>query len=360
MPEISKLQRWLDLIAYLVGRRYPVDVGAIMEEVPAYARSLEEGTAEPSVRRAFERDKDELRELGIPIETVEAGDGTAGYRLARRDFYLPYLRLVGTEGRSQARGVDVLEVRPEEARDARDALHLVAEVDAFPLRRHARSALRKLRFDLPGIMRDELAAPILFADRPETEDVRATVELLHKALQARKRVRFRYHGIYRGETTERDVAAYGLMFRGGHWYLIGHDNLRDAMRVFRVARMEAPKINAAKPGTPDYEIPADFDLSSYRGREAWELGGGDEAPLRALVAFRFPTSLWVDRNGYGEAIEEDQEGSAIRAFQVHQVNPFLRWILSLAGEARVLDPPELRKEFDALAAETAAMYRRAT
>jgi len=222
----------------------------------------------------------------------------------------------------------------------------------------SRSSLRKLRFDLPGIMRDELAAPILFADRPETEDVRATVELLHKALQARKRVRFRYHGIYRGETTERDVAAYGLMFRGGHWYLIGHDNLRDAMRVFRVARMEAPKINAAKPGTPDYEIPADFDLSSYRGREAWELGGGDEAPLRALVAFRFPTSLWVDRNGYGEAIEEDQEGSAIRAFQVHQVNPFLRWILSLAGEARVLDPPELRKEFDALAAETAAMYRR--
>jgi proteasome accessory factor B len=360
VPEISKLQRWLDLIAYLIGRRYPVDVGAIMESVPPYARALEEGTAEPSVRRTFERDKDELRELGIPIETVEAGDGTAGYRLSRRDFYLPYLRLLGTEGRPATRETDVLEFRQDEARDARDALRLVGDMPGFPLQRQARSALRKLRFDLPDFASTERPAPVLFADRPEAEDVRATVDLLHQALQERKRVRFRYHGIYRGEATDRDVAAYGLMFRGGHWYLIGHDNLRDAVRVFRVARMEKPSINTARPGTPDYEVPGDFDLSTFRGREAWELGGGDEAPLRALVSFRFPTSLWVDRNGYGEPVEDDAEGGVVRAFLVHQVNPFLRWILSLAGEARVLEPPELRKEFDHFAAETATLYRRAT
>ncbi len=356
MPEISKLQRWLDLIAYLVGRRYPVAVEAIMEEVPAYALTLEKGTAADSVRRTFERDKDELRALGIPIETVEAGDGTAGYRLSRRDFYLPYLRLMGTEGRPATREADTIDVRDHEIRDARDALSLVADLPDFPLQRQARSALRKLRFDLHPHLRD--APPVLFADRPEAEDVRATVGLLQQALQARKRVRFRYHGIYRGEATDRDVAGYGLMFRGGHWYLIGHDNLRDAMRVFRVARMETPAVNAAKPGTPDYEIPGDFDLASYRGREAWELGGADESPLQALVSFRFPTSLWVDRNGYGEMVEEGEEGAAVRAFRVHQVNPFLRWILSLAGEAAVLDPPELRKEFDDLAAETMAVYRR--
>ena len=73
MPEnISKVQRWLDLIAYLVGRHFPVPVEELMERLPAYARDFRGGdeTARASVRRKFERDKDELRDAGIPIETV--------------------------------------------------------------------------------------------------------------------------------------------------------------------------------------------------------------------------------------------------------------------------------------------------
>jgi len=73
MPEkISKVQRWLDLIAYLVGRHFPVPVEELMERLPAYALDWRVGdkTARDSVRRKFERDKDELRGLGIPLETV--------------------------------------------------------------------------------------------------------------------------------------------------------------------------------------------------------------------------------------------------------------------------------------------------
>ncbi|HEX9109394.1 MAG TPA: hypothetical protein VF832_19260, partial [Longimicrobiales bacterium] len=102
---ISKTQRWLDLIAYLVGRRMPVAVGELMEKVPAYARGWDSGneTKRSSVRRMFERDKAELRDLGVPLESIpipsdETGEQEA-YRLARRDFFLPYLRLVqGTRG----------------------------------------------------------------------------------------------------------------------------------------------------------------------------------------------------------------------------------------------------------------------
>ena len=104
MPEpISKVQRWLDLIAYLAGRRLPVSVEELMEQLPAYARDWVEGdeTTRASVRRKFERDKDELRDTGIPIETVPYHMGALkerveGYRLSRRDFYLPYLKLLGT------------------------------------------------------------------------------------------------------------------------------------------------------------------------------------------------------------------------------------------------------------------------
>jgi hypothetical protein len=59
----TKLQRWLDLIAYLVGRRLPVAVEELMEKVPAYAEKWNTGEDTPRAtrRRTFERDKEELR-----------------------------------------------------------------------------------------------------------------------------------------------------------------------------------------------------------------------------------------------------------------------------------------------------------
>ncbi|HSH46426.1 MAG TPA: hypothetical protein VK966_11335, partial [Longimicrobiales bacterium] len=99
---ISKTQRWLDLIAFLVKRRFPVAVEDLMEGVPAYAEKwrTEDDTKRASVRRMFERDKDELRRAGIPLETVPytidyGAEEVLGYQLATKDFYLPYLRLVG-------------------------------------------------------------------------------------------------------------------------------------------------------------------------------------------------------------------------------------------------------------------------
>src|SRR5690606_37264678 len=70
---ITKLQRWLDVIAFLVARRLPVSVDEIMEAIPAYASRWTEGSDKDrdSVRRTFERDKEELRRAGIPIESVE-------------------------------------------------------------------------------------------------------------------------------------------------------------------------------------------------------------------------------------------------------------------------------------------------
>lgn len=364
MPQISKTNRHLDLIAYLVGRRLPVSVDELMEHVPSYAEKWRTGDDRDrdSVRRAFERDKKELRDLGIPIETVTYRSNfeeTQGYRLARRDFYLPYLKLVGTRrGQSQEppeqRGTAALEIQPDDAHAALDALHRIADLPSFPYLAEARSAYRKLSFDLDP---DAFAAPrVLFVESPGAEEIRERVRVLSEALQARKRVRFRYHGIYRGESTDRDVGGYGLLFQGGHWYLIGHDALRDARRVFRVDRMDDVQPNAARPGTPDYEIPDDFDVVVYTDREAWELNGEEDDVVQATILFHFPLSLWAARNGYGELVEERDDGSVLRAFDVHQVDPFLRWLLGLGGEARVVEPPELRRELEALAERVASRY----
>lgn len=363
---ITKVQRWLDLVAYLVGRRLPVTVEEIMEGVPSYAEKWrsEDKTARASTRRTFERDKDELRELGIAIETTRFSinygrEELDGYRIARRDFYLPYLKLVersGAEHRPAAFSRDRIagvELAEDEARAALDALWRVSGLPASPLTREARSAFRKLAFDLEP---DHFApTPVLYAERPGAAEILGTLRILSDALLARKRVHFHYHGIYRGQATDRDVAPYGLFFQYGFWYLVGHDATRDGIRVFHTARMERVGVNTNAPRTADYEVPPEFRVNDYLDRKAWNLGA-DEAPLEARVLFRFPASLWAERNGHGELLEERPDGSAVRGFSLQQVDTFLRWLLSLQGDAQILDPPELADQLRSLARDVVAIY----
>src|SRR5690606_35164235 len=153
-PRISKTQRWLDLIAFLVGRRVPATVAEIMEGVPAYAEKwrTEDETARSSARRMFERDKDELRKQGIPLQTVKytiEAEPVEGYRIQRRDFYQPYLRIVGGRPAGTSRrgrrpkadpaSIEKLDLSDDEARLALDALSRVARLSSFPLAAEARS-----------------------------------------------------------------------------------------------------------------------------------------------------------------------------------------------------------------------------
>src|SRR5262245_50146180 len=240
MPNPTKLQRHLDLIAYLVGRRLPVEVEELMEGIPAYAEKLKTGAEKDRVaaRRMFERDKDELRAAGIPIRTLPFtmyAEPREGYVIDRRDFYLPYLELVkGTPReepyRDRARP-GRFEIREDDAPLALEALRRVADVPSFPLISAARSAFRKLAFDMdPRAFAGD--SRVLFLERPGSAELSGALRILSDALLARKRVHFRYHGIRRGEVTEREVAAYGLLFQHGHWYLIGDDPSRSDIRVF--------------------------------------------------------------------------------------------------------------------------------
>ncbi|MFP4624384.1 MAG: helix-turn-helix transcriptional regulator [Gemmatimonadota bacterium] len=377
---ISKTQRWLDLIVFLVRHRFPVDVDQVMEGVPAYrqkrraAESKEPAARDrelAALRRMFERDKAELRDAGIPLETreytIDHGTELAiGYELKGKDFYLPYLRLVagdepgdgGAAPRDRDRapsGVSGLS-RPldlgiDDLQTAANALRRVRDLPASPLAREARTALSKLTFDAPpDALRDD---PVLHADAPESEAVRATVRALRGALVERRRVTFAYYGIQRDATTDRDVAPWGLLFQHAHWYLIGADGTRDGeRRVFRASRIRDGTLEVGPPGA--YEIPAGFDASSYAAREAWELG--EDEPVVADVRFAFPLSLWAERNGKGDAVERLEDGAAVRRFRVRQTDPFLRWLQSFAGDAVVVRPPGLRDAQRALARRTLEVY----
>lgn len=362
----TKLQRWLDLIAYLVGRRVPVTVEELMEKIPTYANKWKTGDAtdQATARRTFERDKDELRASGIPLRTVKYtvdGEDVEGYEITKRDFYLPYLKLVtgaptGARRFQPRHRAAEFEIAQGDAPLALEALRRIARIPSFPLREEARSAYRKLAFDLdPDAFAQGPA--VLFFEPPGAPELSTRLREITDALLARKRVKFRYRGMYRGEETSRDVAPYGILFQQGNWYLIGHDAMRADLRVFRVARMDDIDVNQAAPNTADYDIPGDFRLRDYVGRPAWELGNSDEETLAAQVLFQFPQSVWADRNEYGELLETRPDGSAIRSFDVQQVNPFLRWVLSLEGDAEIVSPAELRTQLRELASAVANVHR---
>jgi proteasome accessory factor B len=359
---ISKAQRWVDLIACLLGRRTPMTVDEIFEAVPAYRRkSGPEGTPDPaSVRRMFERDKDELRELGVPIDTVQFSvnfgvEQVDGYVLRPGAFYLPYVRIVeaSAAGESPPRSsADRPTFTREELDLALAALREAAEIPYSPFAEETRSAYRKLTFDMDSVHAESAVRRL---PPPGGAALGAAVRDLSDALRRRKRVEFRYHGLMRGEATDRDVAPYGLFMEHGAWYLVGHDGLRDAQRVFHVGRMEDVRVNRSAPATPDYQVPDDFALDDYVDRESWQIGDS-ESDITARVSFAYPLSLWAARNGYGTLVEESNDGDAVRAFQVSHVRPFLLWLLGLRGQARVLEPVELADELRSLAATIAQAH----
>lgn len=367
-PQPTKLQRWIDLLAYLAKRQFPVERADIWRQVPGYAQGAD-GTArqKATVRRTFERDKDELRALGVPIESVPqpqrfGGDEAVAYRLAP-GYRLPVLRLMQAErsddgalqeGCYHARFATNFALSREEANAALRGLQELATLPAFPWAAAARSAFRKLALDLEPVV--PAGAPVQYAPDPEAVANAKLLDSLSAALHRRKRVAFRYRSMSRPEETNRQVRPYGLLVEQGRWYLIGHDEARDDVRTFRVGRMSELVANRRSPGTPDFDLPSTFRLQDYSNRKAWELGDPRAEPEEADVLFQLPRAHWAERNGLGEFVEHRPCGAQLRRFGVRNRDSFLRWVLSLLGEARIEAPAEMRHDLRQMARSVARKH----
>lgn len=364
-----KLQRWMDLLAALLARSMPATFEVLAQSVPEYLTRIREyeglsdekrvRTLRESLKRTFERDKDELRAFGIPIESLPDGEGNTGgtYRLRRRDFYLPYL-CFAVPGGSVTSPVKVkqdgyqaltsLTFEADELQAVVDAAACVRALGDPLLAADAESALRKLAVDLP--VDGATASPdepriVLPRSRPDA----AVFEALSDLLQHRKAATFTYHAMSTDRTEERTVEPYGLFFLNGHWYLAGRDRARGELRNFRLNR--ASGVKAARQ-SPDYEIPATFRLREHaRSRHAWELGDGDATS--AIVEFRGASGPTVAAMKLGQPVEGHADR---RAFAVRRPDAFVRWLLSFAGELVPVGPNEIVDRFREEAAATAGMY----
>lgn len=365
MPPSDKLARWIDLLAALLNARTPITFIDLARKVPAYLADGSVATGHPSdtLKRMFERDKDELREQGIPIESVgELGSEASGYRLRVRDFYLPYLSLVTARGIEHPTKVskfgygtiDALTFEPDELQLIGDSATRVLQVGDTTLSDDAKSALRKLAFDLPlgatdGHADHVLVPPLAAADS-------RVLNTVSDALLSRTRIVCEYHTIGSDTKATRTVEPYGLFFLGGHWYLVARDIAKDTLRNFRVSRMTnvAPhtKKSAAKAKHAEYDIPKSFSLREHAASKlAWEMGDIDS--IEAVVEFRGESGAAIAASSLGRA---DAAGPTFRRFDVRRADSFARWLLSFAGDAVPIAPDTLIAEYQSLVADTHARY----
>ena len=242
----KKTERLLNLVICLLATRRFLTVHQIRELVPGYARGASPDSDE-AFRRMFERDKEELRELGVPLETgtdARAHDDEPGYRIARRDYELPEI---------------VLEA------DEAAALGLAARLwQSAPLAGATASALLKLQAS--GID----VTPVSGALEPRVAAAEPAFGAALQAVRDRRRVRFSYRTAGRREAEERSVEPWGVVSWHGRWYLVGHDTARGATRVFRLSRVQGDLVGHGPPG--DVVVPDGVDLRALVARAAGEQG----------------------------------------------------------------------------------------
>jgi proteasome accessory factor B len=350
MPKtVPKIQRWIDLLAALLRRHYPATFEELIRDVPAYGGDQ----SHEARRRMFERDKDELRGFGVPIETIKTPEGeTLGYRLQAAHFYLPYLTVRsqgGPKPRKQDpygyRSLPVLTFEPEELAAVTDAAARVGELGDPVLAEHVESAMRKLACDLPVDAAGRGDTRVIAARAKPDPDLLVTLD---RALEGRKRVTFRYHAMASDSVARRTVEPFGIFFLNQHWYLAARTVGEETVKNYRLSRIDQAEVNRKAPATPDYEIPSTFGLREHaRSRQAWELGAGDA--VAATVVFRARTGAAAAAYRLGEVVEGHADR---RRFRVRRSEAFARWLLSFAGDVVPVSPGELVDEYEGLVRET--------
>src|SRR2546427_12424083 len=201
------LERLLDLVALLLDARKPLTFDDIRRVMPAYQQA-----DAASAKRMFERDKDTLRDVGIPIElaSTDPWEVEQGYRIPKDRYYLPEVAFT-----------------PDEVWALFVAAHAPGEGG------EAEQAFQKLS---TGTETNVLAAMAERTAAPGVDPSGPHLGAIADALARRRAIRFKYRSA-QGKPSQREVDPYALVFRRGNWYLVGRDRGRGEARSYRLSRL---------------------------------------------------------------------------------------------------------------------------
>jgi proteasome accessory factor B len=313
----SKVERLVNLVIALLSTRGYVTAEKIRSSVAGYSDS----PSAEAFSRMFERDKNELRDLGIPLEVgrVSVLDPTEGYRI-NQDAY----------------ALAPVELTPDEAAAVAVATQLWESPELITA---TQGALLKLRAAGVDVDPD---APVAIASPAGVPGLRGSEEVLGillSAIASRQAVEFPHRPSRVEPYMTRTVEPWGVVTEKGRWYLVGHDRDRDATRTFRLSRIGADVTLIGPPGA--VTVPDGVDLRKIVAQTVTEWPAGGQA--RVWVADGRATAL----RRAGRSIVAQQmagrDGEVIE-LGIGSADQLARDIVGYGADAVVLEPQSLRED----------------
>lgn len=293
------VERILNLLAFLLTIGRPVPAEEIRHTVAGYDPDNDD-----AFKRMFERDKELLRRLGIPIKLTTTGtfELEYGYVIQPGEYGLPDPGLNDEE---------------------RAALWLAAQVVRIGGETASADALMKLGGSLTTDAIEPLAAEL-----GSDVDVLAG---LYQGVVDRRYATF----VYRDRS--RRVAPHGLGHRMGHWYLAARE--ANETKVFRVDRIEALELGEESDA---FRREPGVTVRQTLATHPWETGADPQSEV--VVAFDSTVAWWADRRIDRSVVRrEGTDGSLEVLLQVSHLDAFVGWVLSFGAGAEVMSPPDVRR-----------------
>ena len=294
------IERLLNLLAFLLTTDRPVSAEEIRMTVAGYDQSSDD-----AFRRMFERDKDLLRQMGIPLEwrPTDAWEVEFGYLIPNEDYEMPALDLTDEE---------------------RTALWLAGQIVRVGGQPSGPDAVLKLG-----------GASMVAGGEPLAADLGLAADLLGLVFQAvseRRALRFDYRG------RNRRLHAYGMLHKRGHWYMVGADQSVDGeIRMFRIDRADSIELGE---DADAFIRPKGFSMRDALPTVPWESGSED---ITARVRFDAEVA-WLAQRQLPRTAEVDhqEDGSIVADVTVASIDAFVGWVLGFDASAEIESPPDLR------------------
>ena len=304
-----KSERLLNLLIMLLVQRRYVSKDRIRAILYGDAPSAE------AFEKSFERDKEELRSLGVPIEVGQMDpyfDDEPGYRVRADEFALPEISLESDEASVVALATRVW----EHARLAEATTDAVGKLTAAGL-----------ELDLGAL---EIAQPRLTADEP-------SFDVFWEATLARRPVTFDYRRPGYDQPLTRHLEPWGVVRFSGRWYVVGQDTDRGEERVFRLSRVVGPATMSGPAGS--FVVPPGTDVREAARRLAPSTPTEEAVvllrPGAGAVLRRSATTVEADVDGPDDETPWDR--LRLSGAQADE-------LLAFGSDVYVEGPPALRDE----------------
>ncbi|MGB0877740.1 MAG: helix-turn-helix transcriptional regulator [Mycobacterium sp.] len=314
----SKVERLMNLVIALLSTRTFITADRIREIVSGYS----EGASDEAFSRMFERDKNELRDLGIPLETgrVSQMDPIEGYRISREAYALP-----------------AVELTPDEAAAVAVATQLWESPELITATQGALLKLRAAGIDIEAGVGDvTISSTAALPGLRGSDDV---LGILLSAIDSGHAVQFPHRPSRTERYVLRTVEPWGVVTERGRWYLVGHDRDRDAVRTFRLSRIGAEVTTVGEPGA--VSRPAGLNLRQIVDRVVGDWPTAGQA--RVWVADGRATAL---RRRAAEACPRPlgERAGEVVAVEIDMFDRLAREIAGYGADAVVLEPAALRED----------------